>query len=137
MSVDRDPEAVRIKREIERRWPELEVYEDLENCEFVIIHRPVAAEEYIAFKPKRLDARVIDTILKADQASAGHVDFLTELEKAWAKEEKDEDYALCQIAGDAAERLAWAFRKDGLLDHDDIHGPAPRHIPNAVRRGPN
>lgn len=135
VSIERDPEAVAIKREIERRWPDLEVYEDLETREFVIIHRPNNAEEYIALKPKRLTWSLIDRISAADQASAGYVDFMEELEKAWAEEERDEDWKLSQIAGDAAERLAWAFKKDGLIDHDNIYGAKPKAIPNAIRRG--
>lgn len=40
--------------------------------------------------------------------------------------EAAENRELREIAGDAAERLMHAFRKDGIYDHDNIFGPKPK-----------
>jgi len=88
VEVERDSEVMRIKREIERRWPELEVYEDLENKEFVVIHHAPDGTEYVAAKARTLTQSIIDVIAKADQASAGYVDFMAEIEKGWEQQER-------------------------------------------------
>lgn len=50
----------------------------------------------------------------------------TRLEKEQEAEEEKEMSKFRDIAGDAAERLQVALRKDGFFDHEDIYGAAPR-----------
>lgn len=135
-TVTVDREVIQFKQELLSRWGgRVFLLEDLERGEFVICGRE-NGNEYIIFTTKHLSHKTIERIEQADQASTSFVDVIDKLEEAWAKEDEREDRVLSEIAGDAGERLAWAFRKDGLIDHDNIYGPAPRRSEanRAIRR---
>lgn len=48
------------------------------------------------------------------------------LAKEQKKQEEKEMEVFREIAAEGAERLAHAFAKDGLHDHENIYGPSPR-----------
>jgi hypothetical protein len=130
-----DPEVIRFKDELRQRWGDrVFLLVDTDNMEFAICGRD-HGKEYLIFTTRQLSDQTIKRIYEADQGSAGYVDVVKKLEEAWAKEDADEDWILSEIAGDAGQRLAWAFRKDGLIDHENVYGPAPRRVPRAIRRG--
>lgn len=132
-TVERSPQVMEFRREVETRWPgKFEILEDLEERCFVIVCKDHDTE-YILFKTKFLNSKTIEEIQKRDQDSTGYVDVMDRLEESWARQDREEDWKLSEIAGEAGERLIWAFKKDGLHDHESIYGPKPKRNPRAVR----
>lgn len=70
-----------------------------------------------------------DAILRARNDRPGALtgnQMADKLEKEQEAEEEKNMKAFRDIAGDAAERLQVALRKDGFFDHEDIYGAAPK-----------
>lgn len=121
------PDVLNKKHEIEERWPELECVFDTVDLEWSIIeHTPNGPKLALGNTFKRLDDRVIRRLERADDHATHGLDIIAEVDKFNALKEADEERRFSDIAGDAAERLHHAFRKDGLYDHDDIYGVKPR-----------
>lgn len=98
-----------IKRRIQDLWPELRVYFDQDSDEWVITEMCRDHTERLVFTTTALNESVIARLYRAQ---AG--DFTADLDKEEAQREKDHDAKLADMAGDAGERLAHAFAKDGL-----------------------
>lgn len=135
--VQETPEVTEFKRELQARWNgRVWLYADLEQGDFAICAQE-DGKEYVIFHTRTLNDQTIDRIYRADQADMGYADITRILEDAWEKEDKEEEHALNEIAGDAGQRLAHAFRKDGLIDHSNVYGPKPKYkeATRAIRRG--
>lgn len=91
-------------------------FNEKKNQEEYILARSDLALAYQAVERARNDRPGAET---AEQLS-------NRLEREQAESEREEDRAFRDIAGDAAERLMHAFKKDGLHDHEDIYGPRPK-----------
>jgi hypothetical protein len=126
--VKEGPDVAFYREIILAEWPELEVLYDTQQKEW-IIYQPdrrgvetfVLADEDLARAYKRLQKARNDAPGTPD---ATQLNDLLEKEQADARERDMEDFR--NIAREAGERLIHAFKKDGLLDHEDIYGPAPR-----------
>lgn len=122
------PDVTAKKKEIEDRWPELTCVFDPVDLEWSIIEKCEDGKHRLALNQtfKRLDGRVIRMLERADEQSRSVIDLETAIDTHNALVDRRNEQALEEIAGDVAERLHVAFRKDGLYDHDDIYGPKPR-----------
>jgi hypothetical protein len=126
--VKEGPDVGFYRERILGEWPELDVLYDLEQREW-IVYQPdrrgvetfVLADEDLARAYTRLQAARNDAPGTPD---AYQLNEHLEKEQEDARERDMEDFR--SIARDAGERLIHAFKKDGLLDHEDIYGPAPR-----------
>ena len=133
--VQKSADYLRFQGELQSRWGgRVFVVEDLENRNFAICGREEGGREYIIFHTDQLNDRTIERIYRADQGSSQYEDVTMFLEKAWEEEDKAEEKALEEIVAEAGPRLAHAFKKDGLIDHENIYGPRIRE-PRAIRRG--
>lgn len=135
--VQETPEVQEFKRELQARWAgRVWLYADLEQGDFAICAKE-GEKEYVIFHTRTLNDQTIDRIYRADQASIGYEDISRVLEEAWDREEKEEEEHLREIVGDAGQRLAHAFKKDGLIDHSSVYGPKPKYKESrrAIRRG--
>jgi hypothetical protein len=117
-----------MKARIETRWPELKCVFDMVDMEWSIIQTNYNGEMSLALGQtfKALDERVYRRLERADEQSPAVEDLETAVDRFNDEKERDSERILENISGDAAERLAWAFKRDGLLDHADIYGPKPR-----------
>jgi hypothetical protein len=122
------PDVLDKKAEIERRWPQLTCVFDSVDLEWSILERCEDNKTRLALGNtfKRLDDSVIRRLERADDHATHGLDLEREVDSHNAKLDRDEERRFEDIAGDAAERLHHAFRKDGLYDHDDIYGVKPR-----------
>jgi len=119
-----DGDVLGIKRQIEEKYPELEVYYDEVDSHWVIVEHCKDGVDRLAIQPfQELDQRILDRLHRADQQALGHVDVIEEVDNYNAEVEKDRDYRFDQKIGEASERLRHAFKKDGLYHHMDIYGP--------------
>lgn len=122
------PDVLGKKAEIEERWPELKCIFDGVDLEWSILETCADGKIRLALGQtfKRLDDRVIRRLARADDHGTAQIDLITAVDTHNALIDRENERKLEEIAGDAAERLHHAFRKDGLYDHDDIYGPNPR-----------
>lgn len=122
------PDVLNKKQEIEQRWPELECVFDTVDLEWSIIEHCKDGKDRLALGQtfRALDDRVIRRLERADDYSRSAIDLIEAVDSHNALIDRDNERKLEEIAGDAAERLHHAFRKDGLYDHDDIYGPKPK-----------
>lgn len=137
--VEYGPDVLDKKAEIETRWPELKCIFDTIDQEWSIIEHCKDGQDRLALGQtfKCLDDRLIRRLERADEHSRSVSDLEESVDRFNAQKERDDERALENISGDAAERLMFALKKDGIMDHADIYGPKPksRHIANrAVRR---
>jgi hypothetical protein len=125
--VSYGPDVLDKKREIETRWPELECVFDTVDLEWTIMEKTDQGMKLALGNTfKRLDDRVIRRLERADDHATHGIDLIAAVDSHNALIDRDEERALEEIAGDAAERLAHAFKKDGLYDHCDIYGAKPK-----------
>lgn len=137
--IEYGPDVLDKKAEIETRWPELRCVFDTVDMEWSIIENCKDGVERLALGQtfKALNDALIRRLERADEHSRSVEDLEESVDRHNDAVERSADSAFAEIAGDAAERLAFAFKKDGLLDHANIFGPKPKSqmIANrAVRR---
>lgn len=137
--VSYGPDVLEKKREIEERWPELECVFDVVDEEWSILEHTKEHGTKLALGTtvKYLDDRVIRRLERADDHARPEVDLLTAIDTHNALLDRENEKQLEDIAGDAAERLMHAFKKDGIYDHADIYGPKAKRgnrYAGAVRR---
>lgn len=129
------PDTLDVKRQIEELWGgTLECYFDLEQEEWIVVENCRDGVQRLAvppLKPAQFNPKLIDRLREASQTDAEEA--MNAIDAYNAQVEREEDYILEQISGDAGERLIHAFKKDGLHDHLDIYGPRPKRIPHAIR----
>lgn len=119
--VTEGPDVLKIKAEIESRWPGvLSAYFDVQTLEWVIVEKCADGVERLAMKTRKLDMRVVEKLNRIDQAKhAQSTEALhRKLEAEDRQTEKEKDHALSEAVGEGAERLFLALRKDGI-----IHAP--------------
>lgn len=137
--VSYGPDVLEKKREIEERWPELECVFDTVDLEWTILEKTDQGTKLALGQTfKALDDRVVRRLERADDHAPSPIDLIEAVDSHNAMIDRDNERKLEEIAGDAAERLRHAFRKDGLYDHADIYGPKPRRgsrFAGAVRTG--
>lgn len=122
------PDVQAKKLEIETRWPELTCVFDTVDLEWSILEECKDGKTRLALGQtfRKLDDRVIKRLERADDHSRSAPDLEREVDSYNEKRRRDDERDFTEIAGDAAERLTFALRKDGLFDHDDIYGPRPK-----------
>jgi hypothetical protein len=135
--VSYGPDVLEKKAEIERRWPMLECVFDVVDEEWSILeHTDNGTKLALGQTFKRLDDTLIRRLERADEHSPASEDLIDVVDRHNALIDRDNERKLEEIAGDAAERLRFAFKKDGLVDHEDIYGPKPhrgKRFAGAVR----
>jgi hypothetical protein len=136
--VEYGPDVLDMKSRIEERWPELKCIFDTVDEEWSIIQTDYRGQQSLALGQsfKALNETVFKRLERADEQSRSVEDLEHAVDSHNAKIERDEERKLEDIVGDTAERLMFAFKKDGIYDHDDIYGPKPRRgiAHRAVRR---
>jgi hypothetical protein len=129
--VTEGPDVCDYKSRIRQRWPECSTYYDTWDKEWVVTATDKRGTEYFVLADKDL-ANAWHRLEKADNAAPGSLDAfqLNEfLEKEQERLQDEDMQAFRDIAGDAAERLSHALKKDGIHDHENIYGPKPkRHL---------
>lgn len=126
--VREGPDVGYYRERILGEWPELEVLYDIVQNEWVVyqpdrrgVETFVLADGDLAKAYERLQRARNDA---PHALSAHQLNEALEKEQADARERDMEDFRV--IARDAGERLIHAFKKDGILDHEDIYGPKPK-----------
>lgn len=120
--VTESAELLDMKAKIRERWPDLDIFFDHEDRVFVVVQKCEDGVERLALQRPYCDDRLLMDIAKADPTNRNYVDAEKAVDDHNASVERDQDRQLEEIAGEAGERLAHAFKKDGLLDHEDIFG---------------
>jgi hypothetical protein len=127
-----------MKGQIRERWPDLDVVFDHEDNKFLVIQKMEDGSEHLALARPYCDQRLLADIAKADPTSPYFIDPIKAVDDHNAMVEREQERELEEIAGDAGERLAHAFKKDGLINHEDISGVKPKSgelARRAIRRG--
>lgn len=121
------PDVLEKKKEIETRWPELECVFDAVDLEWSILeHTEHGVKLALGATFKALDDRVVRRLERADEQSRSVIDLEKAVDMHNAILDRDNERKLEDIAGEAAERLMHALKKDGIMDHENIYGPKPR-----------
>lgn len=114
-----EDDVLDIKRRIEQRWPEIEVYFDSENFAegkpaFLITEKCRDGVERLVCTLPTLNEEVIRTLEKADTHVQGQEDFnaINEAYNAAVEEENNRKFE--EQIGEAGERFLHALGKDGL-----------------------
>jgi hypothetical protein len=127
--VEEGPDVTDAKSRLREVDPDLDAYFDTVQGEWIVtwFDRKKNKDNFI-LSDKSLEV-AYNKILKArnDAPGAETGDQLSDrLEREQEQlREKDMD-AFREIAGDVGERLIHAFKKDGILDHENIYGPKPK-----------
>lgn len=116
-----EQDVLGIKAEIERRWAGvLSVFFDREDLKWVIVEHCKDGTDAIAFKTESLSQATIDKINRIDQNSRAFVDPNRAFDKMDKDEEREKDHTLSEKVGEAAERLYYGLRKDGIIDRPTV-----------------
>jgi hypothetical protein len=132
--VEEAPDVCDFKARIRELAPGvLDVYFDSYDEDWIVTQREGEQESFL-LRDKDL-GRAYQRVQRArnDRPGAETAEqLLRRLDREQEQLQKDNLAPMMDVAGDAAERLIHAFRKDGILDHDNIYGPKPR--PGLARR---
>lgn len=137
--VTEGPDVCDYKSRLKELDPTLNAMYDEVQLEWIITARDATNTEYFILSDEDLIS-AYHRVEKArnDRPGAETAEQMSRrLEREHEQALHEDNKVFREIAGDAAERLLHAFKKDGLLDHDDIFGvkPAPAHMANrAIRR---
>lgn len=116
------PDVLGVKTEIERIWAGvLSVFWDYEDMKWVIVEHCTDGTDQIAFKTEALSQATIDRIHRSDQLSRSFVDPNKAYDAMDKQEERDKDHTLSEAIGEAAERLYFGLRKDGIIDRPTVY----------------
>jgi hypothetical protein len=102
-----------IKRRIEDRWPELEVFYDVDAESYIVVEHCRDGVDRLAIERPYLDERLYEACAMADQSRTDE-DRLQVVEAWNAGIEKERDDKFADIMGEAGQRLAHALHKDGI-----------------------
>lgn len=129
------PDTLDVKRQIEELWGgTLECWFDLDEQEWIVVENCLDGVQRLAvppLKPTQFTPRLVERLREASQTDAEEA--MNAIDRYNEQVEKEEDYILEQIAGEAGERLIHAFKKDGLYDHMDIYGTPSKKGPMTHR----
>lgn len=119
VSIEKD--VLDIGRRIEERWPELEVYHDKDQCEFIIVeHCGDGVDRFVLARPY-LDERLIHALEAADTHMKGQEDPVAWVDAVNDALERDNQRRLSDQMAEAAQRLAFALRKDGVIPTSKVY----------------
>lgn len=115
------PDVLGIKRRIETEWAGLlSCFFDEDNEEWVIVEHCKDGTDRVAFTTEALSQATIDKINRIDQASRSFVDPNESFEAADKEEQAAKDRTFTETVGEAADRLFFALRKDGVIDRPSV-----------------
>lgn len=126
--VTEGPDVCDYKSRIRADWPELDCYYDVVQEEWIVTQKDQKGQETFILADQDL-ARAYKRLQRARNDAPGAMT-ATQLNE-WLEREQDklrekDMEGFREVARDAAERLMVAFRKDGILDHENIYGPKPK-----------
>jgi hypothetical protein len=117
--VTEGPDILNIKQEIESRWNGvLSVFFDVEAEEWVVVEHCKDGTDRMVMTTRKLDSRAIDKLNRIDQAKHPQGDLNHKYDVEDTLEEHRREHRITEAVGEAAERLFFALRKDGV-----IHAP--------------
>lgn len=112
VSIEQD--VLDIQRQIMERWPELEVYFDKDQLEYIVIEHCKDGVDRLACARPYLDQRLLTDLENADSHRAGQEDPLDMVDALNDEIERRRDQEFSDRIGDAGERLLFAMRQDGV-----------------------
>lgn len=133
--VTEGPDVCDFKSRIRELAPGiLDCYYDTVQKEWIVTQKTEKNQEQFLLADEDL-GRAYERIQKARNDAPGAetaTQMSDRLEREQAALRDEEMQGFRDIAADVGERLIHAFKKDGILDHENIYGPAPRK--NLARR---
>jgi hypothetical protein len=127
--IEEGPDVSDYKSRLRELDSDLSCYYDTIQNEWIVVwHNAKRNREEFVLADEDL-ARAYHRVEKGRNDAPGAEtgdEMSTRLEKEQDALKAAEMQQFKEIAGDAAERLIHAFKKDGLHDHEDIYGPKPR-----------
>lgn len=126
--VTEDMDVCDYKARLREIDPTLAAYFDEEQEEWIVTARDSSNTEYFILADRDL-GRAYEGVLLARNDRPGALTG-NQLDDKLAADQKraqfDDNQAFREIGEELGERLLHAFKKDGILDHDNIYGPKPR-----------
>lgn len=122
------PDVCNYKSRLKEIDPTLEAYYDREQLEWIVTALDGKNTRYFVLADKDLASAYTKVqVARNDRPGALTGDQLDDKLTAEQNRAKDEDMQVFRdIGSELGERLLHAFKKDGILDHDDIYGPKSR-----------
>lgn len=124
--VTEGPDVCRYKSRLKEIDPALNAYYDTVEKEWIVTwwNPKKNQEELVLSNPDLAVAYKMTLKARNDRPGALTGDELaTKLEREQDDVQEASDQRFRNIAGDAAERLTHALKKDGFFDHENIYGP--------------
>ena len=122
-------ELLDMKAQIRERWSDLDIYFDDQERVFIVTQKGRDGIERLVLSRSYCNDRLLEDISKTDPTSRNYIDPIEAVDEHNARIERERDRELEEIAGDVGERLKFAFKQDGLYDHEDIGvKPKPQRI---------
>ncbi len=127
--VEEGPDVTDAKSKLRELDPDLSAYYDTVQNEWIVVwfDRKKNQDTFV-LSDEHLERAYQRTLAARNDAPGAETgdQFHARLEREQEElREKDLD-SFREIAGDVGERLIHAFKKDGILDHENIYGPKPR-----------
>lgn len=135
--VTETAELVDMKARIRSRWPNLTIYFDKHQNEFVVTQLSIVdgVERFVLARPY-CDDRILLDIAKTDPDHRQYVDPEKAIDDHNASVERERDREIEEIAGDAGEKLIHALKKDGFYNHESIDlKPKPHLAKRSINAG--
>ena len=120
--VEIQGDVLDVKTQIRERWPNINVYWDNQEKQWIFTQICEDGTERLFMKRKELDSRCVEAVAAADPSSRTYEDPIDAIDKHNAEVERDRDRRFENQMGDVGERFLHALRKDGVMDHPDIYG---------------
>lgn len=132
--VTEGPDVCGYKNRLREIDPALSAYYDTIQEEWIVTFRndKTGQEEFVLADPDL--ALAYESTLRARNDRPGALtgdELATKFEKEQKQEEEKNLDKFRSIAGDAAERLTHALKKDGFFDHENIYGPKEKPVLSA------
>jgi hypothetical protein len=106
-------DVMEVKRRIEERWPELEVYYDVDAESYIVIEHCKDGSDRLAIERPYLDERLYEACARAD--GDRNAEDPLKIVESWNDHiEREQDSRFSEIMGDAGQRLAFALHRDGI-----------------------
>jgi len=127
--VEEGPDVTDAKAKLRELDSDLSCYYDTHQKEWIVVwwNEKKKQQEFI-LSDRHLERAYQRTLKGKNDAPGAETG-----DQMAARLEREQDAAkdaeldgFRDISGDAAERLIHAFKKDGILDHENIYGPKPR-----------
>jgi hypothetical protein len=139
--VEEGPDVTECKVRLKELDSNLNAYYDTIQKEWIVTQFVVQRNQEEFLLADEDLARAYQRVLRArnDAPGALSADELNkELDRSFDEYEDKQMQVFREIASDAGERLVHAFKKDGLMDHENIYGPtspvSPQQAARTIRR---